>query len=118
MYAGTSPENGPEVLKLIRQETEDLLKNGVTEKEFESTRGQMKGSYVLGMEGSSARMNALGRRKLIFGDIQSENDVIAKIDRVKYEDVQEVIRTSLSGPAACALVGRGAESLDVSGITG
>ncbi len=118
VYAGTSPENGPEVLKLIREETEDLLKNGVTEKEFESTRGQMKGSYVLGMEGSSARMNALGRRKLIFGDIQSENDVIAKIDRVKYEDVQEAIRLSLGGRAACALVGRGAESLDASGIAG
>ncbi len=118
VYAGTSPENGAEVLRLIREETENLIRDGVTRQEFESTRGQLKGSYVLGMEGSSARMNALGRRKLIFGDIQSENDVIAKIDRVKYEDVQKVIRDCLTGRAACAMVGRGAGELDVSEIIG
>ena len=40
------------------------------------------------------------------------------LQRLSTEDVQEVIRTSLGGRAACALVGRGAESLDASGIAG
>ena len=70
------------------------------------------------MEGSSPHMNALGRRMLIFGDIQTQDDVIAKIDRVEYEDVQKVITQTLTGPVACALVGRGADKLDLSPIIG
>jgi len=118
VYAGTSPENAPEVIRLIKEEIDSLLKDGVSRKEFECTRGQLKGGYVLGMEGSSPHMNALGRRMLIFGDIQTQDDVIAKIDRVEYEDVQKVITQTLTGPVACALVGRGADKLDLSPIIG
>lgn len=114
IYAGTSPQHAPAVVRLIRQEIDKLAAEGVTQKEFEQTRAQLKSSYVLGQESASARMNALGRRMLLMGDIQTEDDVLRKLNAIQFEEVNRVLREIFEKPCAVALVGQGANSLDLS----
>jgi predicted Zn-dependent peptidase len=113
IYAGTSLEHGPEVLKLIRQEVEKITREGLTHQEFDQARAQLKGSYILGLESTSSRMNALGRRKLLLGTEQTEEDVIRKIDAITYEQVFDLTKKLLNAKPSFALVGKGAEGLEV-----
>ena len=113
VYAGTSMQNGNTVLSLIREEAKKLSHEGMTQSEFTQARDQLKGSYVLGLESTSSRMNALGRRMLLMNEIQSEEEVIKKINDISYDDVTDIARMLLSGEAAVALVGRDIAKLEV-----
>lgn len=105
IYAGISPQNTDPVLKMIDEEIKSLIEGGVTRAEFEQTRTQIKGGYVLGQESASARMNALGRRMLLLGDTQSEDEMIRKLDAIEFDQVNEVMRQVLGAPRSSAFVG-------------
>lgn len=113
IYAGTSLDHAEEVLKLIRQEVDRIVRDGLTMQEFEQARAQLKGSYILGLESTSSRMNALGRRKLLLNAEQTEEEVIAKIDAITYDQVTQLTRKLLSAKPSVSLVGKGAEKLEV-----
>ncbi len=112
VYAGTSMQNGPEVLSLIRREADSMAREGMTMDEFTKARDQLKGNYILGLESTSSRMNAMGRRLLLLGETQDEQTVIRKIDGITYEQVQSAAREMLAGEAALALVGRGVDAME------
>ena len=112
VYAGTSPQHGAQVMEMIAQEAEKLAREGMSREEFEQARDQLKGGYILGLESTSSRMNAMGRRLLLLGDTQSEEDAIRRIDSITYEQVFEAGRQALTAQPAVALVGRGLEKLE------
>ena len=107
VYAGASPQNGEQVLDLIRQEADKLAREGMSREEFEQAREQLKSGYVLGLESTSNRMNAMGRRLLLLGSTQDEDEVIRRIDSLTYDQVFEAGRRVLSAQPAVAMVGRG-----------
>ena len=113
IYAGTSLESAPEVLRLIHEEAKAMIEKGLTQEEFTQAREQLKGGYILGLESTSSRMNAIGRRKLILGNTQTETEAIDKINAVTYDQVMEVARAVLDAPCSAALVGKGAAELQV-----
>ena len=104
IYAGTSPQNAPAVLEMIDREIKSLIRDGITRDEFEKTRAQIRGSYVLGLESASARMNAIGRRMLLLGSTQSEDEMLDKLNAVQYDEVNRVMRDVLSSERSMATV--------------
>lgn len=112
VYAGTNPEAAPEVIRMIREEAAKLAEEGMTEKEFVQAREQLKSSYILGLESTSARMNAIGRRKLIYGDTRTEDEVLEKINAITLEETNALMKQILTGEFAVSLVGKGAENLE------
>jgi len=118
IYAGTSQQHAETVLDIIHDEIRSFIAHGITDDEFLKTREQIKGNYVLSQESASARMNALGRRMLLHGDTQTEDEIIKKIDAIQREAVNALINTTLSSACAAALVGRGADSLDMNPLIG
>ena len=113
IYAGTSLQHAQTVLRLIDEELKTLSREGITRDEFEQTRAQIKGSYVLGQETASARMNALGRRMLLLGDTQSEDEMLEKLNAVQYDEVNRVMRDVFASPRSAALVGKGADQTTI-----
>ena len=83
----------------------------MTEREFVQAREQLKSSYILGLESTSSRMNAIGRRKLIYGDTRTEDEVIARINAVTLEETNALMRELLTREIAVSLVGKGADAL-------
>ena len=104
IYAGTGKENAPAVLGMIDEEIDRLVREGVTRDEFEKTRAQIRGSYVLGLESASARMNTLGRRMLLLGDTQTEDEMLNKLNAIEYDEVNRVMRQVLTSPRSYATV--------------
>lgn len=109
LYAGTSPENAGTVLTQMEIEAKKLLQGGVTEKEFVQSKAQLKGSYILGLESASSRMQAIGRGELLLKHPSTPEETISKIERVTKDDVLRVAGEILSYRPSVAVVGKHAE---------
>lgn len=88
-YAGTSRQALPEVLELIRAEFRKMKNEPVPADELERGKNHLKGSVMLGLESTSSRMTNLARQELYFGRFISLDEVVAQIDAVTAESVQE-----------------------------
>ena len=111
LYAGTSPQHAEPVMRLIREETERLLRDGITRDEFLKAQEQLRGGFILGQDSVSSHMSAIGRGLLLMPRIHSEDEVLAKIAAVTMEDTMRVARKIFSGDNAASVVGRGANDV-------
>ncbi len=91
LYAGTGEKQAYEVASLMLDETDKLLKNGVSEKELIRAKEQFKGSYVLGQESTSSRANSIGKSELLRGRTYSESEVMEKVDSIGMSDMERII---------------------------
>ncbi len=87
IYAGMSYEQAEDALRTILKEMAGMKKGDITLKEFNRAKQQIKGNYILGLESTSSRMSSIGRRELLYNEIQYPEEVIEKINNVKLEDV-------------------------------
>ena len=107
LYAGTGEGTAEQVTALILEELEKLRKNGLTKEEFIRSKEQLKGSYMLGQESTSARSNAIGKMELLRGRVYSEEEIMQRIERITMDDVQAILHKVLDANAMCAsAVGR------------
>ena len=107
MYAGTGEKQACEVCGLMLEELELILKNGLTQEEFERSRQQLRGNYLLGQESTSGRMNALGKSLLLLGRIYTEEERLEQIEAITMQDVEEILPVVFARENACiAIVGR------------
>ena len=113
VYAGTSPEHAGEVVRMLNEETKKLAEGGLTEKEFRQAKEQLLSGFILGQESTSSRMNAIGRRLLLLGDTQTDEDVVEKIRGITFEGVNALARRVLTSPRSAAIVGNGAEDVEI-----
>lgn len=111
VYAGTSPETAQQVADELLGQIRLLRDGGVTQEEFDMAKEQLKVSYVLGLESSSARMSAIGRSKLLRGHAVDPQDVIRKIEAVTKEDVERVAHRMFGRPFSASAVGRNIDGL-------
>ncbi|MGH7426591.1 MAG: M16 family metallopeptidase, partial [Candidatus Methylomirabilales bacterium] len=115
IYAGTTPGNVLEVLRIVTDELDRLVSVGITEEELERAKGHMRGGMVLSLEDSYSRMGRLGKSELVHGEILSVDELIARVDAVTLEDVGRVSRDLLRPEGrVLALIGPLAEE-DFSG---
>jgi len=91
LYAGTSPKNAVEAEKLMIEEVERMLHEGITETELTDTKEQLRGNFILAQENMSAKMNTLGKNLLLTGKIMTETDVLDRLKNVTMDDIHEVI---------------------------
>ncbi|MDP9440968.1 MAG: insulinase family protein, partial [Actinomycetota bacterium] len=104
-YAGTAPKNAAEVLDIFHAELDRLGEVGVTERELTVAKGQVRGSTVLGLEDTGARMNRLGRAQMLHGEVCPLDDLLARIDAVGAEDVARVAGRIATEPRTLAAIG-------------
>ena len=111
VYAATNPETAPAVYGMILDEAKVIADAGMTRAEFTMAREQMKAGYILGLESTSARMQSAGRRLLLLNRTRTESETIDRINAVKYDDVNDLMRATLTAPHSIALVGKGAAEI-------
>ena len=87
IYASMLPENLEKVCELIAEEIVLLKAGHLTDEEVEKYRNQLKGSFVLGMEGPTNIMNWIGKSELLSGRIRPLDEVIQGIEHITREDV-------------------------------
>jgi len=102
IYAGTSAEKTPEVLRLTIEELRRLKEAPVPEAELKRAKDQLKSNIVLGLESSSSRMANLARQQMYFGRFFSVDEIVAEVDGVDAAAVQALAQ-QLFRPEAIAL---------------
>ncbi|SES68707.1 Predicted Zn-dependent peptidase [Natronincola peptidivorans] len=92
IYAGMNPDLLEEVKRLIFNELEELRISGLSALEVNKSKEQLKGNYILGLESTSSRMTSIGKSELLLKKIYSPKEIIEKIDAVKLEDTEKIIK--------------------------
>ncbi|HWR17916.1 MAG TPA: pitrilysin family protein [Terriglobales bacterium] len=87
VYAGTSRENAPKVVQSIVSEFKKLKSEPVSAEELRRAKDQLKGSLMLSLESSTARMSNLARQELYFDRFYSMDEIIERVENVTAEDV-------------------------------
>jgi predicted Zn-dependent peptidase len=105
VYAGCAPGKADEVLDLVRAELAAVARDGVTEAEVARGKGMLKGSLVLGLEDTGSRMSRLAKGELLYGDLLSVDDLLARVDSVTVAQVDAVAAELLTRPMSLAVVG-------------
>lgn len=104
-YAGTSPKASDTVIELFREEMEKLKKDGVTEKEFNRAKEQVRGSLYMSLENVNNRMNRLGRNLLLLDRVIMPDETMEKVDAVRIEDLKSLANWLFDGPQVLATIG-------------
>lgn len=91
LYAGTNEKQAEQVLSLMMDEYARLRSEGITEAELERSKRQMRTSFLLGRENTSAHSSALGRSELFSLNYLTDDEVLAKIDAVTVDDVNAIL---------------------------
>lgn len=105
MYAGCTPTAVPQVVELLSAELERLATTPMGEAELRRAVGQLRGGLVLGMEDSGSRMSRLGKAELVYGELLSVDEVLARIQAVTARDVQDLAAELAGRPRSLAVVG-------------
>jgi len=92
VYAGTARETVGQVIDLIVKEFRDLKESPVSEEELLRAKNHLKGSLMLSLESTSARMSNLARQELYFGRFYSLDEILESISAVTREQVQSLAR--------------------------
>jgi predicted Zn-dependent peptidase len=108
-YVGVSASCNPnrigDVLHICRDQLHEVAVHGITESELRRGQGQLRGGTVLGLEDTGSRMSRLAKAELVYGELPSVTEVLARVDAVTLQDVREVAAETLASAPALAVVG-------------
>ena len=105
VYAGCQPARATEVLEICRDQVDLVARSGITADELARGKGQLAGSLVLGLEDTGSRMSRLGKAELVYGEIQTVDELLARISSVTLDDVRDIARDVLSAKQTLAVIG-------------
>ncbi len=90
VYAGTRPSNAEQVVGLIKDEIAKIVRHGITTEELHRAKESLKGSLVLSLESTRARMTRLGKNEVTQGECLSMDELVERVDAVTGKDVSEL----------------------------
>ena len=102
---GCLPSKLDDVLAVVRAELAKVAVDGITPEELARGKGQLRGGLVLGLEDSASRMSRLGKAELVYDELLTIDEVMARIDGVTLEEVREIAAELFTKPEILAIVG-------------
>jgi predicted Zn-dependent peptidase len=107
--AACAPKNLSRVLEVTLRELRKLKRGGVRPGELARAKENLTGNMILALESTVSRMSSAARQEFYFGRVESAEELIAKVEAVTVDEIDE--------EAARALDGRSL-SVSVVGVTG
>lgn len=92
VYAGTSRDSAAKVVRSIVAEFKQLKEFAVSDEELERGKAQLKGSLMLSLESTMARMSNLARQEMYYDRFFGLSEIIARVEAVSKDDVQRCAR--------------------------
>jgi predicted Zn-dependent peptidase len=106
VYAGTSLDTASQLVRSVLDEFRRLRDEPLSAPELRRAKDHLKGATLLALEGSGQRMNSLARYHMYFKRHFTAQDLIALLESVTVEDVQELAREFFQpGRMAASVVG-------------
>lgn len=105
-FMAVSPENARPALDLVWAEYDKLRRDGISQRELDDNRDQLKGSMLLGLENVASKMSRLAKNEMYYGRQISTAETLRRLDAITRDDVQRMVE-SYFRQDACMLVGLG-----------
>jgi predicted Zn-dependent peptidase len=106
VYAGASLENLEKLTRSVLDEFRRIKDEPLPAEELRRAKDHLKGATLLALEGTGARMNNLARYHIYFDRHFTAPELIALLESVTAEDVQQVAREFFApGRLAASVVG-------------
>ncbi len=90
IYCGLNPKNLPQVADVCQKELEKLKKEEISPRELQRIKDQIKSSFLIQDEGTSARCSKLGRNTLLRGFCRSNKETLELIENINPSEVREL----------------------------
>jgi predicted Zn-dependent peptidase len=94
VYAGTSVESAIKVVESVVSEFRVLKNQAVPDEELRRAKDQLKGSLMLSLESTTARMSNLARQEMYFDRFFGLDEIIHRIEAVTAEDLKAYAQES------------------------
>jgi predicted Zn-dependent peptidase len=105
LYAGCQPGKADEVISIMRSVLDAVARDGLAPDEIDRGKGQVRGGMVLGLEDSGSRMTRIGKAELSYGDVLGLDELLAEIDAVTEDEVNELATELAARPRCLTVVG-------------
>jgi len=96
IYAATGAKEAPALVDVVRREAKKLRKTGPATQELARTKNQLKGTLMLGLEGTYGRMNKLAKDEICQGRQVPLREMLSEIDKISKYQIQEVAQALLN----------------------
>lgn len=87
IYGGTGADQLNVLYETIQDTLAKLRAEGITEKELNNSKEQLKGSLMLSLESTNSRMSRNGKNELLLGRHRSLDEIVEQIDQVTKDSV-------------------------------
>jgi predicted Zn-dependent peptidase len=106
VYAGTSLDTAGKVVQSVLGEFRKMRDEPIEAEELRRAKDHLKGATLLALEGSGARMSSLARYHMYFDRHFSPQELIAMLEAVTAEEVQQIAQELFQpGRIAASVVG-------------
>ncbi len=104
VYAGTARRNVERLLRSVAEEFQRIKQEPVDDSELRRAKDHLKGSLLLSLESSGARMSNLARQEMYFGRFFSVEELQTRIEAVTREEIQAIAREIFDAEKIAATV--------------
>ncbi|AOC91087.1 pitrilysin family protein [Bacillus sp. L381] len=104
IYGGTGANQLGLLSETIQETLSVLKRDGITPKELENSKEQMKGSLMLSLESTNSKMSRNGKNELLLGKHKTMDEIIAELNAVSLESVNGLSRRLFTDDYALSLI--------------
>ncbi|WP_145756724.1 M16 family metallopeptidase, partial [Bacillus licheniformis] len=104
IYAGTGANQLQLLSETIHETLRALKSDGITPKELENSKEQMKGSLMLSLESTNSKMSRNGKNELLLGKHRTLDEIIEKLNAVSLERVNNLANRIFTDDYSSALI--------------
>ncbi|MCM3713244.1 insulinase family protein [Alkalihalobacillus oceani] len=104
VYAGTAHQQLEDLTSALLETTGQLAEEGITEKELQNGKEQLKGSLMLSLESTNSRMSRNGKNELLLRKHRTLDDMLAEINGVTLSQVNSLAGQILKEKPSISLI--------------
>lgn len=104
IYGGTGAQQMDVLFETIQNTIEAFKRDGITAKELNNSKEQLKGSLMLSLESTNSRMSRNGKNELMLGRHRTLDEMVELIDQVSEESVRDMTEKVFTDRFAMAYI--------------
>lgn len=104
IYGGTGAKQLNTLYETIQETLNTLKQTGITDKELNNSKEQLKGSLMLSLESTNSRMSRNGKNELLLKRHRSLDEIVEQIDQVSKPSVDRLTNTIFGDHYSIALI--------------
>jgi predicted Zn-dependent peptidase len=104
IYAGTGSNQLETLYETIQQTLDQMKETGITQKELDNSKEQLKGNLMLSLESTNSRMSRNGKNELLLRKHRSLDEMIESINAVTKENVDALIGQIFTNEFSASLI--------------